>query len=378
MHVNSDYYQEEWPTSAVEGASRKKTLKFRDSAMNRPLPLSFLLAVFLSGCGLFRPEPPPTAWELAGGINYVPIEPLAVKTELHDNCFIDEKEQETRKVEKIHVTPYQSAMPDQTVRMAVSEMTGSMSVGFGPIKAGKEGESYQVVVDYAVSDVVPLRLLVRKTVGGQVTSYNMFGVPFKYPKYKTPKDGDPIELDLQEVVPATIIPSYEVYPLSNGLITEGSPRQRSFDDLSKSEKEKFKLITVSTYVGYGLRITASIKIDKGTVTISGLSQLAAEASLGNVSGTMVVQTLGMTGELVSTNLPLPNELDRSTAQTAILAIGSIKALLHDPKMKIYPRIIGFSDTVGGGARFAGAILPALSGSNIVWKQPCHYTYVEET
>lgn len=345
--------------------------------MNRTLPLSFLLAISLSGCGLFRPEPPPTTWALAGGINYVPIEPLAVKTELHDNCSINEREKEIRKVEKIHVTPYQSAMPDQTVRMAVSEVTGSMSVGFGPIKAGKEGESYQVVVDYAVTDVVPLRLLVRKTVGGQVTSYNMFGAPFTYPQYK-PKDGKPVELDLQKVVPATIIPSYEVYPLLNGSTTEGSPHQRSLEELSKSEKENFKLITVSTYVGYGLRITASIKIDKGTVTISGLSQLAAEASLGNVSGTMVVQTLGMTGELVSTNLPLPNELDRSTAQTAILAIGSIKALLHDPKMKIYPRIIGFSDTVGGGARFASAILPALSGSNIVWKQPCHYTYKEET
>ncbi|MFP3366491.1 hypothetical protein R0J93_22885, partial [Pseudoalteromonas sp. SIMBA_148] len=92
------------------------------------------------------------------------------------------------------------------------------------------------------------------------------------------------------------------------------------------------------------------------------SQLAAEASAGKVTGSMVVQTLGMTGELVSTNLPLPNELDRSTAQNAILAIGSIKALLHDPDMKIYPRIIGLYNPYGGGTQFVNGVLSALADS----------------
>jgi len=336
--------------------------------MVRSIPFTVLIVILSTGCSSII-GPPPEAWELSGGASYIPIEPFPAKTVWDDSCMLTEQEKALNRVETIHVTPLQSAMPDQTVRMAVAEIKGSVNTGFGPATLGVAGESYQVVVDYAVSDVVAASFWVRRQVSGQIQSQGIFGTKYYWPQYTTGQD-----LEIGERTPATVLSKYTVYPKPSEThgVTERPEREMTVE-----EWESFELITLPLYVGYGLRITATINILEGEVSIAGLSQLAAEASADKVTGSMVVQTLGMTGELVSTNLPLPNELDRSTAQNAILAIGSIKALLHDPDMKIYPRIIGLYNPYGGGTKFVNGILSALADSTIYWPRPCHYTYRED-
>lgn len=337
--------------------------------MPRTIILICSVTTLISGCALFSPKPP-EEWELAGGASYIPIEPFPVRTVWDASCMLTEPEKALNRVEAVHVTPLQSAMPDQTVRMAVAEIKGSISTGFGPATMGAEGESYQVVVDYAVSDVVAASFWVRRQVSGQIQSTGLFGTKYYWPQYK---EGQTLEIG--QITPATVLSSYTIYPKPT---KRQAVQAESIPVIPENERSSFELITLPLYVGYGLRITATINVLKGEVAIGGLSQLAAEASAGTVTGSMVVQTLGMTGELVSTNLPLPNELDRSTAQNAILAIGSIKALLHDPDMKIYPRIIGLYNPYGGGTQFVNGVLSALADSTIYWARPCHYTYRKET
>jgi hypothetical protein len=132
------------------------------------------------------------------------------------------------------------------------------------------------------------------------------------------------------------------------------------------------VLTVPIYVGVGLRLTASITVLKGTVNLSSLAGISADAQAGRVSGSLVVQTLGITGKQVASSLPLPSELNTTTVQNAILALGSIKAIIYDSKnVTISPRVTGiYNPVTGSGAQVVNAIVSELATAPIKWNQPC--------
>ena len=124
------------------------------------------------------------------------------------------------------------------------------------------------------------------------------------------------------------------------------------------------------YVGVGLRLIASVTVRKGSVNLSSLGVLAADAQAGKVTGTLVVQTLGITGKSVSTSLPLPSDLNQTTIQNAIVSLGSIKAILYDKNTDVDPRVVGIYDPVGGGQQVVNGIISVLASNPINWNRPC--------
>jgi len=125
------------------------------------------------------------------------------------------------------------------------------------------------------------------------------------------------------------------------------------------------------YIGVGLRLTATVRVIKGTANLSSLGSLAAGAEAGNLNGSLVVQTLGINGKGVSTALPLPSELNQTTIQNAILSLGSIKAILYDEKnTQITPRVVGIYNPVGGGQQYINGIISALAVSPVEWDHVC--------
>ena len=179
-------------------------------------------------------------------------------------------------------------LPDETMRLAVGTVSGDGGISFGPAKIGVEGKNYVVVLDYI-----------------------KFGTD-SLPVVLTPKDA-----------------------LGNKSAT-----------LAATPAEANAIVPV--YIGVGLRLTANIYVKKGNVDLGSLFALGVSAKAGQVSGTLVIQTLGVSGPEISGLIPMPGEISESTIQNAILSLASIKAKMYDTKTSISPRVVGVYNTLGGG------------------------------
>ncbi|SRR6266568_733113 len=108
--------------------------------------------------------------------------------------------------------------------------------------------------------------------------------------------------------------------------------------------------TVPVYVGVGLRLTASLTVNEGNVNLGNLIAIGVAASAKKVSGTLVIQTLGISGEGVSSAIPIPTDINTTTIQNALMSLGTIKGKIYAPTTSISPRVVGiyknFGDSFG--------------------------------
>lgn len=176
-----------------------------------------------------------------------------------------------------------SVLPDETMRLAIGSVDAKGGITYGPAAAEYSHGRYVVVLDYAKCTVVPVAAILQVGTNDTVSALAV---------------SDPDEADA--VVPA--------------------------------------------YAGIGLRLTADITVNNGKVNLGSLYGLGVAAEAGKISGSLTVQTLGISGESVSTLLPMPSEINTATIQNAILALGAIKAKLYDEGIHVTPRVIGFSNT----------------------------------
>ncbi|MAY36814.1 MAG: hypothetical protein CMN84_12010 [Spongiibacteraceae bacterium] len=319
------------------------------------------------------PSTPDTLAERETSYSYIPFDPLPVQTLMGASCSPESLERELKSIDKVVLRDIRDSFPDQTVRLAVAEFDSGGSLNFGPTTVGYEGSSYQVIIDYVNTDTATGSFLVKREVAGQIPERKWWGGKYIYPDYEKGKS-----VKLFERVPNTVVTNYTVLPNPNDGLFQAFQAFKNLPnaetDISSIEDAGYEVVNLPVYVGVGLRLTATIKVLKGEVNLSGLPQIAAEAKAGNLTGTLVVQTLGATGELVSSNLPLPSELDRTTTQNAILSLGAIKALLPDENMRITPRVIGIYNPVGGGQSFVNGVISALAADRLTWYQPCDYIY----
>lgn len=178
------------------------------------------------------------------------------------------------------------ALPDETMRLAIGQFDGKAGLAFGPATAGVAGNSYVVILDYT-----------------KFTTKS-FGVK------KTPAEGNRVSVSLTTAPnPDTVVP---------------------------------------VYVGVGLRLTANVTVKEGTVDLGNLFALGAAAQAKQISGTLVIQSLGLSGEGVSPLIPIPGEINPTTVQNALMAIGAIKAKIYEGKITVVPRVVGVYNNLGGG------------------------------
>jgi hypothetical protein len=207
---------------------------------------------------------------------------------------------------KSGTTKLLDSLPDETIRLAVGTVSGDGGLSFGPAKLGIEGRNYVVVLDYIkfATDSFPVALSPR---------------------------------DIQGKRKATLV---------------ASPSEAN--------------AIVPVYIGVGLRLTANIYVRKGSVDLGSLFALGAAAKAGQVSGTLVIQTLGVSGSEISGFIPMPGEISESTVQNAILALASIKAKMYDSKTTISPRVVGVYNTLGGGEETINGFISSLLEKPIVF------------
>jgi hypothetical protein len=102
------------------------------------------------------------------------------------------------------------------------------------------------------------------------------------------------------------------------------------------------------YIGVGLRVRAEFKSVGGSLKVSGLPGLSAEASAGRVSGTLSLQTMGIGGKEITPLMPIPSDLSVASIQSAIQAAAAIKVKMYDEKTVVEPMIVGFESPVTEG------------------------------
>lgn len=103
---------------------------------------------------------------------------------------------------------------------------------------------------------------------------------------------------------------------------------------------------VPTYVGIGLRLSANLIVNQGNVDLGNLISIGAAAQAKQVSGTLVIQTLGISGESIDAVLPIPSEISTASIQNALVAIGTMKSKIYDDKTSLSPRVVGIYNVFG--------------------------------
>lgn len=304
----------------------------------KPFLAVLAVALGLSGCA-FR-KLPQTFAETRTSYSYVPLDPLPVVIAPADGCYSGKP---TSSDAKLIGTPKPllDSLPDQAVRVAIGQYDASGTLVYGPAKIGVSGQSYQVVLDYISVDATNVPVYIVRTMpdGHEVSVFDSISVPTRFEVFR-----DPTSPAFASFAPAG---------------SSGSQGTHAGDH-----------VVIPVYVGVGLRLTASVTVTKATANLSSLGAIAADAQAGRVTGTLVVQTLGVTGKSVSTSLPLPSELNQTTVQNAILALGSIKAVLYDPNTQIDPRVVGIYNPIGGGQQVVNGVISVLASNPIKWNRPC--------
>lgn len=194
--------------------------------------------------------------------------------------------------------PITRLLTDETIRLAIGSITGYANVSYGKDYVGYRGKRYLVILDYIKYTTIPYTVNVWR-------------------------DTTRLHVRAISTGPPSSVPPY------------------SDDNIVFGETS-----TLPLYVGVGLRITADVTINTDSLNLE-LFGLGVAASANRANGTLVVQTLGVSGENISPLLPLPSRLNETTIENAIVSLGTIKAKIYEPATILAPKVLGFYNNIGG-------------------------------
>ena len=322
----------------------------RKIVMKNKVLLAVVVPLGLSGCAIHKL--PKSFAETHTSYSYIPLDPLPVVIVPGLDCYADGNP--NKKLTGTPITPLLDGLPDQSVRIATGQYDASGTLVYGPAKIGYSGHSYQVVLDYVNVDTTNVSVYIERTLtdaSGKKKQVSVFDDTIKEPtQYQVYRDPESTAFAYLE---ESLIPTGE-----GG--TAGGPKRILNGDR----------VVIPVYVGVGLRLTASVTVTKATANLASLGAISADAAAGKLTGSLVVQTLGLTGKTVATSLPLPSELNQTTIQNAILSLGSIKAVLYDPNTQVAPRVVGIYNPIGGGQQLVNGIISVLASNPLRWFRPC--------
>ncbi|MCA9304978.1 MAG: hypothetical protein KDA16_00465 [Phycisphaerales bacterium] len=307
--------------------------------------------------------------EVLSGFTYVPVDPFPV--------FVTSASGDKVSLSSsMKAGEILSLLPDNAVRMSVEQIDQSGNVAYGPFGAGAQGGQYRVTIDYINADTTSMRLWIKRFSApehpGLPWSPGLQTVPASYvrvasaPPDTSGFDGGQESFDYMidgdyAVVDPFVFSAFGAGNSSDTGLIVTSVRP---DDSEISEYAEYN---IPVYIGVGLRITANIEVTSGNVDISGLGLLGAHAEANKVSGSLVVQTLGVNGRAIAAALPIQSELNRTTTQNAIVAVGSIKALLYDENTIVSPRVVGLYLPFAADRALLNAIISEISKEPPLWR-----------
>lgn len=335
--------------------------------------------LLVSGCSWFKSSDfGMTYAEQRAGYSYVPLEPSSVELLCTDDSA------EYAYCDSVSKKLLLSSLSDNSIRIATRNLSTKSNFGVAAIGAdiGVEGNSYEVIIDFANTQTANKRFL-----GKWRVSVPDFVVPRGKRCY-------PFE---RRVLGSSPSDKYEIWSLIANIWKENNDfvaAKREYDTYLRNReeyseeldlicgkkskyyrKDEFKKIKVSeietspeefnvpVYIGIGLRLKANVTVLKGSVNLTSLPSLTAAVESGDATGTMSVQTIGISGKAARTNLLLLDKIDETTIQNAIQVLANIKASIESEDTVVTPRILGFHNTVAAGPQGINLIHSKISGDD---------------
>lgn len=182
---------------------------------------------------------------------------------------------------------YLNSLSDETILVATGIYNNNGSVTFGPIGGTVTGKKYVVILDWIKYTTIPQNVIENESGGIELYSSSMESKPTRM------------------------------------------------------------MNSIPIYAGIGLRIQATFIAATSNIDVNGIFGLSGNYNSTNFKGSLVIQSMGISGK--SVNLPLPSDINPTSIQNALMAISSIRALVYTSEnkdLKITPRIIGFYNTIG--------------------------------
>lgn len=307
--------------------------------------LALSTIAILSGCSTSSLTNPvlfgKTYAEEAASFSYVPIEPTLVETTCgsqKSNCS------------RITKDRLLDSLPDNSVRLATQKVfgKGNLNLGFVGASIGSEGNTYDVIIDFVNTETVNVQFLgywqgfrINTETGKiqeRITSANSQSGSFPGKKTFIERPfnaGD-------TVWRLVIYKRLDVDDDKNNLLRENGGASSFLESAPENEN----IFNIPTYIGIGLRLRANVTVLKGKVDLSSLGSIAAAVESERASGTLSVQTIGVTGKTARESLQLINKIDDSTIQSAIQSLASIKASIDGESTSLTPRVLGIQNTIG--------------------------------
>lgn len=95
----------------------------------------------------------------------------------------------------------------------------------------------------------------------------------------------------------------------------------------------------SKRVGIGLRLISLITTAEAGINIGDLYSIGLAAKDGKLSGTLIIEVIGIKSKEVTTLIPFPSEINQTTIQNAMQALATIKSKIYDEETKLYPQVM---------------------------------------
>lgn len=92
-------------------------------------------------------------------------------------------------------------------------------------------------------------------------------------------------------------------------------------------------------VGVGLRIIANVTAMESGVNLGDIFAIGLAAKANKVSGTLMLEIIGIKSKDVTAVLPLPSEINQSTIQSAMQAMATIKSKIYEEGTDLYPQVM---------------------------------------
>lgn len=339
--------------------------------MNANLVLLFLILTF-AGCSSFDPlNFQRTYAEQQAGYSYIPVEPTPVKIICGATVVVGNNCKQVSKVSLL------DSLPDNSVRIATRLVSGSAKVGV-PVFGGDigiKGNTYEVIIDFVNTQTVNKQFLGKWFVS---LPENIDKINRCYPFEKSVLESNSKDRYESWTLRANLIKPSEYLNEQNYQrkikafdqieneraefskvsyrCKDTAPENISYDDIRISPE----VFNIPVYIGIGLRLKANVTVLEGEVNLSSLPSLTAAVSAGKATGTMSVQTIGISGKSARSNLLLLDKIDSTTIQNAIQVLASIKSSIESEDTTITPRIVGFHNTIGAEAQGVNLIHSLLA------------------
>ncbi|GGG25446.1 hypothetical protein GCM10011344_27630 [Dokdonia pacifica] len=294
----------------------------------------YLLILFFSSCGVFKED------QTVNNINnrandvtlamkgYQPIDPIKILVKTQNDS--------------ISMNQIINQLPNEATRIAIGKINQNGSIAFGPFNVAKAGESYTVIVDYIkyITTSIPAEYNEEYQIDDYATNSLKRDWLKIYNGEANPKKELFTKLDTT-LIGKKIINRQTELRTNHGVV---STQKREYRFIVDTKKKSFShKVKIPVYVGVGLRIQASVTVVKDSLSLNlgSLYGLAIAASKDQLNGTLVIQTLGISGENISPAVPIPDRINETTIQAAMQSLATIKSKIYDVKTQITPQVVAF-------------------------------------